>query len=259
MSDNLHFTIVEKYIGVLSLSREPFNALSSDFLLEITDKINEISLNKNCRVLIINSNLDNFSVGADLKERKIMSKSESKNALNIFNNCFNTIEDLKIPTLCIINGYCLGGGTELALSCDIRVVSNDSLIGLPETSIGIIPGAGGTFRLPRIIGVQNAKYWIFTAKKLNGIESVKYNFSLKSTNFTNLYSKGLSIAREILNNAPIAIISAKKAINMSLYELDRNKSLENERLNYNNTLNTKDRDEALEAFVNKRKPKWKNE
>ena len=86
-----------------------------------------------------------------------------ENIHDIFNDCFNSIEDLSIPTICLINGYCLGGGTELSLSCDIRIGSNDSIIGLPETSLGIIPGAGGTFRLPRVIGVQNAKYWIYSS------------------------------------------------------------------------------------------------
>ena len=91
MSEFIKFKIVKDYIGVLTLSRKPLNALSSDFLINITNKINEISKNQDCRVLIINSDLDNFSVGADLKERKIMSKSQSKEALNIFNNCFNSI------------------------------------------------------------------------------------------------------------------------------------------------------------------------
>ena len=104
MSKYTEFKIVSDCIGILTLSRGPLNALSSDFLIDITNKIKDISEGK-CRVLIINSGLDNFSVGADLKERKIMSKSQSKEALNIFNDCFNSIEDLDIPTICLINGY----------------------------------------------------------------------------------------------------------------------------------------------------------
>ena len=259
MSEFTKFKIVSDYIGVLTLSRKPLNALSSDFLINITNKINEISKNQECRVLIINSDLDNFSVGADLKERKIMSKSKSKEALNIFNNCFNSIEDLNIPTICLINGYCLGGGTELSLSCDIRVASNDSIIGLPETSIGIIPGAGGTFRLPRVIGVQNAKYWIFSAKKFNSKEAKRFGFLLDSVEKDKLFDYGVAIANDILKNAPIAVKSSKKAINKSLFKTDRNYILKEERDNYNITLDTKDRDEALDAFINKRKPNWINE
>ena len=258
MSKYTEFKIVNDCIGVLTLSRGPLNALSSDFLIDITNKIKDISKSK-CRVLIINSGLDNFSVGADLKERKIMSKSQSKEALNIFNDCFNSIEDLDIPTICLINGYCLGGGTELSLACDIRIGSNDSIIGLPETSIGIIPGAGGTFRLPRIIGLQNAKYWIYTAKKFNSEEAKNFGFIINNVDKDKLLDSGLSIANDILKNAPIAVKSSKKAINSSLYEKNRNYTLKNERDNYNKTLNTKDRDEALDAFINKRKPVWNNE
>ena len=258
MSKFTEFKIVSDHIGILTLSRGPLNALSSDFLIEITNKIKDI-VNSECRVLIINSGLDNFSVGADLKERKIMSKSQSKEALNIFNDCFNSIEDLDIPTICLINGYCLGGGTELSLSCDIRIGSNDSIIGLPETSIGIIPGAGGTFRLPRIIGVQNAKYWIYTAKKFNSVEAKKFGFIINNVDKEELLDSGLAIANDILKNAPIAVKSSKKAINNSLFEKDRNCTLKIERENYNKSLNTNDRDEALDAFINKRKPVWNNE
>ena len=258
MSKYTEFKIVNNYIGILTLARAPLNALSSDFLIDITNKMKDIPKSK-CRVLIINSGLDNFSVGADLKERKIMSKSQSKEALNIFNDCFNSIEDLDIPTICLINGYCLGGGTELSLSCDIRIGSNDTIIGLPETSIGIIPGAGGTFRLPRIIGLQNAKYWIYTAKKFNSEEAKNFGFLMNNVDKDKLLDSGLSIANDILKNAPIAVKSSKKAINSSLYEKNRNCTLKNERDNYNKSLNTKDRDEALDAFINKRKPVWNNE
>ncbi|MAZ61294.1 MAG: enoyl-CoA hydratase [Candidatus Marinimicrobia bacterium] len=259
MISNIDFKIIDKHIGCLTLSRSPFNALSSDFLLQIQNIIKDISKNLDCRVLIIKSSLDNFSVGADLKERKIMSKLESHKALDIFNNCFNSIENLNIPTICLVNGFCLGGGTELALSCDIRVVSYESQIGLPETSIGIIPGAGGTFRLPRVIGVQNAKYWIFTAKKFTGKETINYGFAINCVKFSNLFDEGMSIAKDILKNAPIAVKSAKKAINMSLFETNRDQCLKAERNNYKITLKSKDRDEALDAFLNKRKPNWNNE
>ena len=259
MSKNINFKKVDKYIGCLELSREPLNALSSVFLEEIHSIIKKINIDNECRVLIIKSGLKNFSVGADLKERKIMSKSESHKALEIFNNCFNAIEDIEIPTICLINGYCLGGGTELSLSCDIRVASENAIIGLPETSIGIIPGAGGTFRLSKAIGLQNSKYWIFTAKKFSAKESLKYGFLHKLVNENVLFECGLKIANDILKNAPIAVKSSKKAINENLFLNDRLACIENERMYYNKTLLTKDRDEALDAFINKRKPIWKNE
>ena len=96
--------------------------------------------------------------------------------IHFISYCFNTIENLNQPTICLINGYCLGGGAELSLAFDFRIASEDALIGFPEVSIGIIPGAGGTYRLPKIIGFSNAKYWIYSAEKFSGKECLKYNF-----------------------------------------------------------------------------------
>ena len=113
--------------------------------------------------------------------------------------------------------------------------------------------------MPRVIGVQNAKYWIFSAKKFNSEESKRFGFLLENVEKDKLFDYGVAIASDILKNAPIAVKSSKQAINKSLSRTDRNYTLKEERDNYNITLNTKDRDEALDAFINKRKPNWNNE
>ena len=138
----------------------------------------------------------------------------------------------------------------------VKALSIGSFVG---SLIGIIPGAGGTFRLPRVIGVQNAKYWIYSAKKFKGEEAKKFGFLLDCVEKNKLFDTGLLIANDILKNAPIAVKSSKKAIKNSLFEINRINTLKNERNSYNITLNTKDRDEALDAFLNKRKPNWNNE
>jgi enoyl-CoA hydratase/carnithine racemase len=258
MSNYIKKEIISNNICVISLLRSPVNALSFDLLLSLKNVFNEIDNDKNIRVVILKSSLPHFSAGADLKERRIMSKSDSGKALDNFNKCFSVIENLSKPTICIINGYCLGGGAEMALSFDFRIGIKDSIIGFPEVSIGIIPGAGGTQRLPRTIGVSNAKYWIYTAKKFNCEESYYFGFLDFISDKKESLDKAISIANNIITNAPIAVSSAKKAIN-SGYNVDIATGLDIERKSYNTSLNTKDRDEGLDAFINKRKPLWSNE
>ena len=245
-------------VCVLTINRKPVNALSFDLLLELKNTFLNIKDNKQIRVVLLRSKLNHFSAGADLKERKIMSKDDAGIALDNFNDCFNTIESFPMPTICLINGYCLGGGAEMSLSCDFRIASEDSLIGFPEVSIGIIPGAGGTQRLPKIIGISNAKYWIYTAKKFTAEESKSFGFLDFVTTKDDLLKIGLDLADKIILNAPIAVKSSKKAINDG-YNKSICDGLQIERDNYNISLNTKDRDEALDAFLNKRKPRWINE
>ena len=248
---------VNKGICIISLKRNPVNALSFDFLAELKNTFIDLEKDNSLRVVIINSSTNHFSAGADLKERKIMSKNESCKALDNFNECFNIIENFSKPTLCCIHGYCLGGGAELASACDIRIGSKDCIIGFPEVSIGIIPGAGGTQRLPRIIGLANAKYWIYTAKKFSGEDAFKYGFLTFLTSYQNLNNKAHEIALEIIANAPIAVTSSKTSISNG-YDEKINDGLNIERKAYNIALNTVDRDEALQAFTEKRKPQWKN-
>ena len=258
MNNFIHTNIDEKGICIISLNRKPVNALSYDLLNDLKKVFIKLGKNNNIRVIIIKSDLNHFSAGADLKERKIMSKDDADIALDNFNDCFNEIENAPAPTICLINGYCLGGGAELSLACDFRIASNDALIGFPEVSIGIIPGAGGTQRLPKLIGLSNAKYWIYTALKFNAKEAMSYGFINFICDNKELLKKAFDLANKIIKNAPIAVKSSKKAINEG-YSKSINDGLKIERNNYNISLNTKDRDEALDAFVNKRKPNWNNE
>ena len=258
MNNNIHCEVIKSGICVISLESKPINALSFDFLNSLKLTFLRIHDDKSIRIVILKSNLKHFSAGADLKERKIMSNNDASNALDNFNDCFNVIDNLNKPTICLINGYCLGGGAELALAFDFRIGANNSIIGFPEVGIGIIPGAGGTYRLPKIIGQANAKYWIYTAKKFNADESLKYGYLHFMVPNEDAMNVALDLSNEIIKNAPIAVMSAKKAINES-YNKELETGLAIERKNYSVTLNTKDRDEALDAFLSKRKPVWKNE
>ena len=124
--------------------------------INLTKTFKDLESNKAIRVVILKSDIDHFSAGADLKQRSIMNEEAGVDALNAFRECFSDIENSTKITICSINVYCLGGGAELSLCFDFRIASDDSIIGFPEVSIGIIPGAGGSQRLPRLIGLSNA-------------------------------------------------------------------------------------------------------
>ena len=232
--------IIDKAICEISLSREPVNALNTKLLDNLNKVFNDLESDSTIRIIILKSTLNHFSAGADLKQRSIMSNNESKVALDAFKNCFNRIENSSKITIACINGYCLGGGAELSLCFDLRVATEDAIIGFPEVSIGIIPGAGGTQRLPRIIGVSNAKYWIYTAKKFTAYEALKYNFVNFVYKSQDIGESIFLISKNIIDNSPYGVRCSKKAID-SGYLTDIKKGLKIERNQYNISVNTEDR------------------
>ncbi|MCW7491327.1 enoyl-CoA hydratase-related protein [Leptospira sp. 2 VSF19] len=246
------------YVALIELNRpEAKNAISIQLLSELQEKIKEINKSK-VRAVVITGIGDSFCSGADLKERKSMSELQVKQFLKNINLCFSDLANLSIPTIAAINGFAFGGGLELALSCDIRYASESALMGLTETKLGIIPGAGGTQRLSRIVGESTALEWIFSGKKLSGKEAMSRGLVSQVLSPDSLKESSLALAREISESAPIAVSAAKKAVRRGL-ELPMESALEWERLCYFETIGTKDRMEALQAFAEKRKPDFKGE
>ncbi len=239
----------------VTIDRPPMNALSIKLISELHTVVNVLKKNKDIRCVILHSSHKNFCAGADLKERKILSLDDAGETLDSINNCFNAFESIPVPTIAAINGYCLGGGTELSLCCDFRVLEENAIIGLPEVSIGIIPGAGGTQRLPKIIGLSTAKYWIYSARKFTAEEALEDGVADFLSTEGELLETAIELAEEIMANAPISIRSAKQAIGDGT-SVTFTKGMQTERKAYNLTLNSKDRKEALKAFTDKRKPKW---
>jgi methylglutaconyl-CoA hydratase len=199
-----------------------------------------------------------FCAGADLKERAEMSQEEVWQFLDDFRGFLKDLEDLPMPTIAAISGVALGGGLEIALACDFRLATEDAIVGLPEVKLGIIPGAGGTQRLTRLVGLTKAKQWIFQGKRCNGKEAlewgvVDYVFPIPVfANEVRVY------AESFLESAPISLKAAKAAIQSGI-EVDLEKGLDLERDNYKLTINSKDRKEALLAFQEKRKPIFRGE
>ncbi|PLR84617.1 enoyl-CoA hydratase [Bacillus canaveralius] len=250
----------EGHIAVVTLNREDaLNAFNYETLAELQMVAEEIRVNKEIRVVIFTGAGDKaFSVGADLKERKTLTEQQVKRNLYKINEVFNLIDQLPQPTIAAINGYAFGGGMELALACDIRIGAEGTQMGLTETSLAIIPGAGGTQRLPRLIGQSKALELILTARRLTSEEAYEYGLLNKISKREQLQADCLAMAESMLNNGPIALQQAKFAIKNGM-NTDLQTGMQIERKAYEVTIPTADRLEALRAFSEKRKPEYKGE
>ena len=173
----------KEFIAYITLNRpDALNAFDYDMLGELQKIVESIRIHPDIRLVIITgAGHKSFSVGADLKERKSLPDALVKRNLNRFGEVFSMIEQLPQPTICVLNGYAFGGGLELALACDFRIASDHITLGLTETGLGIIPGAGGTQRLPRLIGEAKAMELILTARRLTADEAFHYGIVNKSS------------------------------------------------------------------------------
>jgi len=245
-------------IVTLSLNRPKVNALNGELLHELSQACDRIENDPSARVMILKSELENFCAGADLKERQGMSEAEVKKFVkDVIGGTIHKIGRIDIPTIAAVNGGALGGGFELALACDIRVFSEDAKVALRETALAIIPGAGGTQRLPRLIGYSKALLWILTARTFSAQEALVHGVANDVVPFRNLHQTAVKLAEEINANGPIAVRLAKKAVKQGL-DVPLSKGLEIENECYNQVIPTQDRLEALKAFAEKRKPNWTN-
>ncbi|XP_045790538.1 probable enoyl-CoA hydratase 2, mitochondrial [Trifolium pratense] len=238
---------------------EAKNAIGKEMLRGLSRVFELINQNSDVNVAMIRSSVPGvFCAGADLKERRTMNQSEVKLFVNSLRSTVSFLEEIRVPTIAIIEGVALGGGLEMALACDIRICGANALMGLPETGLAIIPGAGGTQRLPRLVGKAIAKDIIFTGRKINGIEALSMGLVNYCVAAGEAHSKALEIARDINQKGPVAIRMAKKAINEGM-ETDLTSALVLEEDCYDQVLNTKDRLEGLAAFAEKRKPRYTGE
>lgn len=249
---------VDGGLKVITLNRkEKANAISKNLLNELQNAVIHPHENINC-ILFTGSGDKVFCAGADLEERQTMSPTEIVEFLDQFRSTLSKIESLPMPTIASLNGSAFGGGLELALSCDIRLMKEDISIGLTETKLGIIPGAGGTQRMPRLIGESQAKDLIFRGAKINSktalqLGIVNHVFSRDTYN-----EQVIEYIEQILSSAPLSVQFAKQAIKKGSFT-DIEQGLDIERQQYLRTLETKDRLEALKAFKEKRKPIFKGE
>jgi len=251
----------DKGIAIIGLNR-PWskNAINKHMVDQLSNVFKQMYKDNDVRVIIFRSLVKGvFCAGADLKERLSLPSSEVGQRVADIRNLANTIENVPVPVIAAVDGTALGGGFELALSCDFIVCASNSIFGLVETRLGIIPGAGGTQRLARAVGGPLAKELVYTARLFRAQQALEYGavnrVNEQNEEGTSAYNSALEIAREILPNGPIAIKMAKKAISHG-QQVDINNGCAIEEFCYSQVIPTKDRLEGLLAFVEKRKPNY---
>ncbi len=245
---------------ILFLNRpKAMNSLNFELLYAIRDQIDELQYDSEIRTVIITGAGERaFCAGADLKERATLSQNEVKKFIITIRTLLSSIQYLNKPVISAVNGIALGGGTEIALASDIRIASDNAVMGLTETRLAIIPGGGGTQRLPRIVGMGKAKEMIFTGKKVDASEALSIGLVNKICKQEELIDQCMEMADMIAETGPIAVEQAKYAMNYGI-ETDLNTGLAIESNAYRVTIPTKDRVEGLTAFREKRKPVYKGE
>lgn len=257
MSDGL--LIKEQTEGILTLTLnrlESANALSTALLVELEDGLREAARSPVRAVVLTGRGTKAFCAGADLKERRQMDEQQVKEAVGRIRRVVNLVADLPMPVIAAVNGVAYGGGTELALAADLRIAASSAAFGLTETSLAIIPGAGGTQRLPRLIGVAKAKELIYTARRVDARTALDIGLVNQVTADEILLETTYTLAREIVRNGPVAVRQAKHAIDFGV-QVDLATGLAIEAKAYEVTVPTQDRKEGLAAFAEKRQPNYK--
>jgi len=235
------------------------NSLSVALLRELLEHQARAAADKGLRVVIVTgAGSKAFCAGADLKERARMDEGAVAGFHKAIRAAFDGFEALPQPVIAAINGVALGGGLELALACDLRVAAEGAEVALPEVGLGIIPGAGGTQRLPRVVGVARAKEMILTARRVTAAEALAMGLVGQVAPAAGLGAAALALAERVARNAPISLRQAKRAIDRGL-ALPMGEALDLENMLYQACIPTADRQEALLAFAEKRAPVFKGE
>lgn len=258
MGETVKITKNEPGVITLTLNRpKAANSLSRELLYDLHDALHTIKHDPDVyTVILTGAGKRVFCAGADLKERKTMNEAEVRQVVSLIGSIITEVESLPQPVIAAMNGDAFGGGLELALACDIRIASDQAKMGLTETSLAIIPGAGGTQRLPRLIGIGKAKELIFTAKRIPAFQAEQIGLVEHLADQENLMETAMQLAKEIAANAPLALFQAKTAINQGM-QTDIATGMQIEKLAYNTLIPTEDRLEGLRAFAEKRPPVYR--
>ncbi|RSJ77298.1 putative enoyl-CoA hydratase echA8 [Streptococcus cristatus] len=245
---------VKNGIGYITINRpEALNALSSQVLADLNEVLDQVEKSEEIHVVIVTGAGEKaFVAGADIKEMDLMSPIQAFEYMTFANDTFTRLSDLRQPTIAVINGYALGGGMELALSTDIRIGFEKTVVGFPEVGLGIIPGFAGTQRMSRLIGTSRAKELIFTARTVKGQEAYDLGILNKLVPAEELLSSAEELAAAIMKNAPLAVEKAKHVIQVGA-ELPLKNAIRLETEAEALLFSTEDKLEGMRAFVEKRK------
>ncbi|MFB9120295.1 enoyl-CoA hydratase-related protein [Bergeyella porcorum] len=241
--------------AIITINRpQSLNALNAKTIQELSEAIDALNADQDCRVIILTgSGEKSFVAGADIKEFSDFNTEQAEAlARNGQNSLFNKLENSKKPTIAAINGFALGGGLELAMSCHIRYASDNAKLGLPEVTLGLIPGYGGTQRLPKLVGKGIANEMIFSAKMISATKAKEIGLVNEVCTQEELLDKTKELAAQIAKNSPMGIEKAIEVINLS----DTPEGYEAEIKAFGALFEMQDKQEGVTAFLEKRKPNF---
>jgi enoyl-CoA hydratase/carnithine racemase len=235
-------------VGTITLARPPMNALNSQMQAEIRELAREASRRKDIRAVVVHGGPKVFAAGADVKEMADWSYTEAVDRSSDLTDCFSAVARIPKPTIAAVTGYALGGGCELALCCDLRICGDNARMGQPEILLGIIPGAGGTQRLARLVGPARAKDLIFTGRVVEAEEALAMGLVNQVVAPDDVYSSAFELALRLAQGPGYALRAAKEAVDRGL-EVDLATGLEIERAQFAALFATADRGEGMRSFV----------
>ena len=240
-------------VGIITISREKaLNALNSTVLKEIDATLDAVNLDEVRCLILTGAGEKSFVAGADIGEMSSLTKTEGEAFGKIGNDVFRKLEVFPIPVIAAINGFALGGGCEIAMSCDIRICSDNAVFGQPEVGLGITPGFGGTQRLPRLVGMGIAKQMIYTGRNIKADEAFRIGLVNAVYTQEELMPNAEKLAATIAKNAPIAVRNCKKAINDGM-QTDMDQAIVVEEKLFGDCFESYDQKEGMTAFLEKRK------
>ena len=247
-------------VALVTINRpKVLNALNRQTMSELKTVIDQIALSRETGAVILTGSGEKaFVAGADIAEMQNLSALEGRDWGKFSQGVFNSIENLAQPVIAAINGYALGGGCELAMSCDIRIASENARFGQPEVLLGVIPGFAGTQRLPRLVGKGRAKELLFTGEQIDAAEALRIGLVNRITPKEKLLETAFAMAETILSRGPVAVKLCKAAVNEGL-DMDFESAQAYEAEAFGLCFATADQKEGMKAFVEKRKPKFTGE
>lgn len=248
---------IEEGIGTVFLNRpNVLNALNDKMVNELAEAALELTNNESVRAVIITGSEVAFAAGTDIGDMDSLSAVDVALGTQLFTRAFDLIENMPKPVIAAISGYCLGGGCELALTADVRIAADNAKIGLLEITLGIIPGSGGTQRLPRLIGTSRAKEIIFSGDMINAEEADRIGLVNKVVPAEKLLDEAKKLAKRFASRGAVALRMAKSAVNEGM-RMDLNAALQYELKCFSILCATEDKKEGMQAFLQKRKPIFK--
>ena len=251
----MEFVIYEQKgaVGIITISREKaLNALNSTVLEELDKTLDAVNLDEVRCLILTGAGEKSFVAGADIGEMSSLTKAEGEAFGKKGNDVFRKLETFPIPVIAAVNGFALGGGCEISMSCDIRICSENAVFGQPEVGLGITPGFGGTQRLARLVGAGMAKQMIYTARNIKADEAYRVGLVNAVYPLEELMPAAEKMAAGIAKNAPIAVRNCKKAINEGL-DVDMDAAIVIEEKLFGDCFESYDQKEGMAAFLEKRK------